>query len=153
MLVNAVVEKSDIFGVGQTAILGAPAGPIPSITVLKQALEDHARHLTMCHESVEMLVQIGFFVYLEIMQVSFLDFVFRQQCFTPTPRPMAEHLFVERASPPFDHTAFVDEPAGKFGQSATLRVDLAVDHLLDRHAESFTLLDQNLDMSRDTRVH
>src|ERR1041384_1061458 len=96
MSVNAVVEERDILCVGQTAILRTPAGPIPGVAVLQQALEDHARDLTVCHQSVEMLVQIGFFMHLEIMQVSLFDSIFREQCFTPTSRPMTEHLFVER---------------------------------------------------------
>src|ERR1043166_237414 len=153
VMINTVMEKRDILRVGQTAILRTPPGPIPGIAVLQQALEDHARDLTMCHQSVEMLVQIGFFMHLEIMQVSLVDFIFRQQCFTPTPGPMTEHLFIERTRPPFDHTTFVNQAAGKFRESAALCINWAVDHLLDWHIESFTLFDQNFDVSRDTRVH
>jgi hypothetical protein len=67
MLVNAVVKQRDVLGVGQTTILRAPAGPIPGIAVLQQPLEDHPRDLTVSQQSVQVLVQIGFFVDLEIV--------------------------------------------------------------------------------------
>jgi len=66
---------------------------------------------------------------------------------------MAEHFFVERACPPFDHAAFINQPAGKLRQGAAFGEDLTVDHLIDRDAERFALLDQDLDMARNTRVH
>ncbi len=106
----------------------------------------------MGHQAVEMFVQIRFFVHCEIMQVGFLDFVLIEQRRAPALGPVAEHLFVERARPPLDHAAFVNQTAGKLGQSAAFGEHLAIDHLVNRQAEGFALLDQNLDMSGNARV-
>src|SRR4030095_12672436 len=111
MLVDAVVEEGDILGVGQTTIFRAPARPVPGITILQQALKDHARDLTMSHEAIQVFVQIGFFVHVEVMQIGVFDFVLVQQRVTPSLCPVTEHLFVERTPPPFDHATLVNTTA------------------------------------------
>ena len=107
----------------------------------------------MRHQAVQVLVQVCFFMDLKVMEIGVFDFVFIQQRFAPAFRPVAEHFFVERARPPFDHAAFINQPAGKLRQGAAFGEDLTVDHLIDRDAERFALFDQDLDMARNTRVH
>ena len=52
MFVDAVMEECHVFSVGQTAILRPPAGTIPRVTVLKQALENHPCDLAVRHQAV-----------------------------------------------------------------------------------------------------
>src|SRR5439155_14651291 len=153
MLVDAVVEEGDVLGVGQTTIFRAPARPVPGITVLQQALKDHSRDLTMSHEAIQVFVQIGVFVHLEIVQIGVFDFVLIQQRITPSLCPVTEHLFVERTPPPFDHAPFVNQTASELCQATAFGVHFAVDHFVDGHAERFTLVDYNLDLTGDARIH
>src|SRR5919109_5033067 len=66
---------------------------------------------------------------------------------------MTEHFFVQRSRPPVDHAAFVNQTAGELGQATAFGVNLTVDHFVNRYPECFALLDQDLDMTGDARIH
>src|ERR1700751_5496273 len=111
MVVNSVVKQSDVIGISDTAIFRAPTWARPGQSILQQPLKYHASDLTMSQKPLFMLVQIGLFMHLKIVEIRVLDLVLLQQRLTPTFGPVAEHLFIQRACPPFDHAAFVDQTA------------------------------------------
>ena len=76
VFIDAVMKKRDVIGVGQTAVFGSPTGAGPGETIFQHRLKDYAGDLTMRHQAVFMLVEIGFLVYLEIVQIFIGYFVF-----------------------------------------------------------------------------
>ena len=78
MLVNAIVKHRDVVRVDQTAIPRAPTGPVPGHPVLKQCLENHPGDLPVRHQSIFVLVEIGFLVDLKIVEIGIFEVVFVQ---------------------------------------------------------------------------
>ena len=67
-----LVKKGDVIGVSQTAVLRSPTGAIPGIAILQKALEDNSCDFSMRHQAVQVLVQIGLLMDLEIMEIGVL---------------------------------------------------------------------------------
>jgi hypothetical protein len=67
MLIDPVVEHSNVIGVSETTILGTPAWAVPGQTVLQEGFKDHPGHLSVRHQTLFVLPKIRFFMNLKIM--------------------------------------------------------------------------------------
>ena len=52
-----------------------------------------------------------------------------------------------------EYSALIDQAPGEFRERPTLRIDFTVHHVVTGQAEYLTLLDQYLNVPRNTRVH
>ena len=63
MFIDAVVEHGDALGVGQAAILRAPAGAVPVLPSCSKRSKILPGHFAVGHQAVQVLVQVGFLVH------------------------------------------------------------------------------------------
>jgi hypothetical protein len=152
VLVNAIVKERDVVYIGQATVFRALARSRPSQAILKQRFENCAGHFAVGQQAFFVLVEIGFLMHLEIVKVRLAHLIAVEQGPAPALRPVAEHLFVQRAAPPLNEAAFVNQTPGKLGQSPAFSENLAVDHLIERDAQGLALFYKNLDMAGDAGI-
>src|SRR4051812_20650755 len=76
VFINAVMKKSNVIRVGQTAVFGSPTGAGPAETILQHRFKNYARDLAVRHQAVFVLVEIGLLVYLKVVQILLCEFIF-----------------------------------------------------------------------------
>jgi hypothetical protein len=67
-----LVKKGDVIGVSQTAVFRSPTGAVPGVAIPQKPLEDHSCDFSVRHQAVQVLVQIGLLMDLEIIKIGIL---------------------------------------------------------------------------------